>query len=113
MLFALQYIAAAENNSKISYRTPQEEHRAQCSSRRIKSKQGIPDTSAKFGPPDKNEHFTSPLDSDDDFDLPPPSKKVKEGEEDRRDVEVLYSDGVWYKGWLSSFLLKHPFLTRK
>ena len=65
--------------------------------------EGVPDTSAKFGPPDKNEHFASSLDSDDDFDLPPLSKKVKEGEKDRRDVEVLYSDGFWYKGWLSSF----------
>ena len=76
-MFAQQYIAAAENDSNISYRTPQEEHWAQCSSRRIKRKQGVPDTSAKFGPPDKSEHFASPLDSDDDFDLPPLSKKVR------------------------------------
>lgn len=57
----------------------------------------------KFGLPDKNEHFTTPLDSDDDFELPPPPKKVNKDREKRRDVEVLYSDGVWYKGWLSSF----------
>ena len=30
-------------------------------------------------------------------------KKLKEDGEKRRDVEVLYSDGTWYKGWLSSF----------
>ena len=105
-MFALQYIAAAENGSKISYRTSQEENRrSQCSSKRIKGKQGVTDKSAKFGPPDKNEHFTTPLlDSDDDFKSPPPSKKVKEDDgEKRKAVEVLYSDGIWYKGWLSSF----------
>ena len=105
-MFALQYIAAAENGSKISYRTSQEENRrSQCSSKRIKGKQGVTDKSAKFGPPDKNEHFTTPLlDSDDDFESPPPSKKVKEDDgEKRKVVEVLYSDGIWYKGWLSSF----------
>ena len=45
-------------------------------------------------------------------------KKVKEGEKDRRDVEVLYSDRVWYKGWLSSFVTgfaktRHVAKTRK
>ena len=89
-MFALQYI---ENGSKISYRTSQEENcRSQCSSKRIKGKQGVTDKSAKFGPPDKNEHFITP------------SKKVKEDDgEKRKVVEVSYSDGIWYKGWLSSF----------
>ena len=66
-------------------------------SKRIKGKQGVTDKSAKFGPPDKNEHFTTPLlDSDDNFESPPPSKKVKENDgEKRKVVEVLYSDGIW------------------
>ena len=90
----------------------------------------VTDKGAKYGPPDKSEHFTTPLNSNDDFELPPP-KKVKEDVEKRRDIEVMYSDGVWYKGWLSSFnfntgirsglsnfmtmmkLLKYPFRTRK
>lgn len=47
--------------------------------------------------------MVTPLDSDDDFDSPPSYKKTKMDEEHRKDVEILYSDAVWYKGWLSSY----------
>ena len=47
--------------------------------------------------PEKSEHFSNPAESDDDFELSPPSKKTKEDSyEKRRDVEVLYANGVWY-----------------
>jgi hypothetical protein len=106
-MFALQYVAAAENGSKISYRTPQEEdRRSQCSSKRIKGKQSITDKSAKFGPLDKNEHFITLPDSDDDFELPPPPKKVKEDGEKRRDVEFCIPMEFGKKGgYISSFNL--------
>ena len=59
---------------------------SQCSSKRIKGKQGVTDKSAKFGPPEKNEHITTPLlDSDDDFELPPPSKEVKEDDGEKKE----------------------------
>ena len=68
-MFALQYVAAAENGSKISYRNPQEDCRSQYSSK-IKGKQSITDKSEKFGPLDKNEHFIILPDSDDEFEFP-------------------------------------------
>ena len=63
------------------------------------------------GPPEKNEYFTTSLLRDSDFELPPPSKEMKENDGERRKVvEVLYSDGIWYKGWLSSFQVGCPVL---
>ena len=60
---------------------------------------------AKFGPPDKSEHFSNPAENDADFELSLPSKKTKEDSyEKRRGVEALYANGVWYKSWLSSLL---------
>lgn len=95
-LFALQYIAAV-SGTKITYRSPMdEEQRSQASIKR-KRQNKIVDKSASYGPPDKSEHF---LGSDDDFDdLPKPkkSKVVQENKKessDRKEVEVLYSDGI-------------------
>lgn len=96
-MFALQYVAAAENGSKISYRTPQEEdRRSQCSSKRIKGKQSITDKSAKFGPPDKNEHYITLPDSDDDFELHAPSyqESNRGWRENKR-----HSSGQWRWFW--------------
>ena len=94
-MFALQYLAASEISSKISYRSAQEDERRGQSSLQNKQKQKNTDASANFGPPDKNEHFQ-----------PPQSKKIKKSGnivQEGKNVEVLYSDGLWYKGWLSSF----------
>ena len=82
-LFALQYIAA-ENRSKITYRSPIDEGQR---TRQHK----IVDNKASYGPPDKSEHFA--VSDDDDFDAATTSKEV----------EVLYSDGVWYRGWLGDY----------
>ena len=66
-----------------------------------------------LGPPDKAQHFTN-----DEF-IPPPkrsrkgkervaksvpkSKKNVENPNERKNVEVYYDDGKWYRGWLDSF----------
>ena len=53
------------------------------------------DANANFGPPDKNEQFQPPQSKM----AKKPGNIVQEG----KNVEVLYSDGLWYKGWLSSY----------
>ena len=76
-----------------------------------KQQKNVYDKNASFGPPDKRQHF-----DDTDSEELPRSKRRKvdeDGEEDnessdtpcsnRREVEVLYADGIWYRGWLSSY----------
>ena len=63
-LFALQYIAA-ENGSKITYRSPIDEGQRAQASIKGKRQHKIVDNKASYGPPDKSEHFAV---SDDDFD---------------------------------------------
>ena len=66
------------------------------------------DQNAEFGPPDKREHFMD-VTGTSDSESPPPKKKSKNSKnneptiEKRRDVEVLYDNNIWYRGWLSSF----------
>ena len=60
------------------------------------------DSECSFGPPDKKQHFNLV-----------PGKKGKKSKgnskvddkkdkpDDAKEVEVLYADGKWYKGWLS------------
>lgn len=39
----------------------------------------------------------------------PPSSKKKKVDGDggvKKEVEVLYADGVWYRGWLSSYIFE-------
>ena len=105
-MFALQYIAS-ENGSKITYRSPlDEEQRSQVAVKRKRQEKNS-DKNACFGPPDKHQHFTN--NDDDDFEKPSSSKRRKtncstnKNNINRREVEVLYADGVWYKGWLSSY----------
>ena len=104
-LFALQYIAAV-SETKITYRSPMdEEQRSQASIKR-KCQNKIADKNVSYGPPDKSEHF---LGSDDDFDdlsKPEKSKVAQENKKessDKKEVEVLYSDGIWYRGWLGEY----------
>ena len=74
---------------------------------RRKQQKNVCDKSASFGPPDKHQHF----DGNDSVELQPRSKRRKVDEDDnednegsntppsnRREVEVLYSDGIWYRG---------------
>ena len=96
-VFALQYIAS-EGGSKISYRgVRDEEHRSKAAVKR-KRCVSVTDKSASFGPPDKIQHFDG---------ISHPSGKISKvdgkNEGEKKDVEVLYSDGVWYRGWLSSY----------
>ena len=91
-MFALQYLAASEISSKISYCSSQEDEHCEQSSLQNKQKRKNTDASANFGPPDKNEHFQ-----------PPQSKKAKKSGnivQEGKNVEVLYSYGLWHKGWL-------------
>ena len=105
-MFALQYIAS-ENGSKITYRSPlDEEQRSQVAVKRKRQEKNS-DKNACFGPPDKRQYFTN--NDDDNFEKPSSSKRRKtncstnKNNINRREVEVLYADGVWYKGWLSSY----------
>ena len=60
-----------------------------------KVSQNICNKNALFGPPDKCQHY--------DGNSTPTSKRKKTDKSgcDRREVEALYADGVWYRGWLS------------
>ena len=59
----------------------------------------IVDNKASYGPPDKSEHFAvmqsvhscRGVHNDDDFDAATT----------RKEVEVIYSDGVWYRGCMA------------
>ena len=76
-IFTLQYIAAAENGAKISYRSSQEEkHREDSSQRGRKRQECDRDIHAQFGPPDKCEHFSSHVEESDDF-QPLKKKKIR------------------------------------
>ena len=104
--------SAKSNGHKLSlyYRSPiDEKQRSQAAVRRKKQKD-VHDKSASYGPPGKYQHF-----EDTDFEeLRPRNKRKKvdmDGDEDnegsktppskRQEVEVLYADGMWYRGWLS------------
>ena len=106
-MFALQYIAA-EDGSKITYRSPvDEEQRSQAAVHMRRKKQDVCDKNASYisyGPPDKRQHF-----EDTDIEETRPrnkSRKVdKYSDEDsegtkmppsNQQVEVLYADGMWY-----------------
>ena len=94
--FALQYIAA-EGGSKITYRdTLDEKQRSQAAIKRKRPKT-VYDKNASFGPPDKCQHF------DGNSLLNSKKTKIDENGCEKREVEVLYGDGVWYRGWLSSY----------
>ena len=97
-MFALQYLAASEISSKISYRSSQEDECRGQSSLQNKQKRKNTDASANFGPPDKNEHFQ-----------PPQSKKIKKSGnivQEGKNVEVLYSDGYDIKVGYLPLILK-------
>ena len=86
--------------SKITYRdTLDEKQRSQAAIKRKRPKT-VYDKNASFGPRDKCQHF--------DGNSLPNSKRTKIDENgcEKREVEVLYADGVWYRGWLSSYNLK-------
>jgi len=117
-VFAVQHLVAKER-SKISYRdTSEEARRAQTAARAEarKKKHSLSDRDSEYGPPDKAQHFCE----DDDFSpLPktkPVHKKSQKGKKlvtksspkpknpgGRKNGEVLYDDGKWYRGWLDSF----------
>ena len=93
-VFALQYIAT-EGGSKITYRgSLDEKQRSQAA---IKQKRPKMVCDIKIGPPDKCQHF--------DGNSLPSSKRTKIDEDgcEKREVEVLYADGLWHWGWLSSY----------
>ena len=89
--FALQYIAA-EGGSKITYRdTLDEKQRSQAAIKRKRPKT-VYDKNASFGPLDKCQHF--------DENSLPNSKRTKIDENgcEKREVEVLYADGILVSG---------------
>ena len=55
------------------------------------------DKNASFSPPDKCQHF------DGNSLLSSKRSKMDEDGCEKREVEVLYADGLWYRGWLSSY----------
>ena len=92
-VFVLKYIASG---SKMSYRgVRDEEQRSQAAVKRKRSI-NVNDKNASFGPPDKNQHFDGCV-------HPRKKSKIDRNESEKKDVEVLYDDGVWYRGWLSSY----------
>ena len=76
-----------------------EEQRSQAAIKR-KRHSKIVDKDASYGPPDKSEHF---IGSDEDLPNPKRNQIGQQCNKDRKEVEVLYSDGVWYRGWLDEY----------
>ena len=69
-----------------------------------KRPQKILDKKASYGPPDKSEHFLGRR-----FRWFAQTKERKVDQQStnkssaKKEVEVLYSDGVWYRGWLGDY----------
>ena len=107
-IFALQYIAA-DGSSKITYRSDaSEEQRLKAACKRKARQFASSDKTASLGPPDKKQHFETKS-------QPPKKAKCKQdsktrkcveldlGNGEKHEVEVCYNDGMWYRGWLSTF----------
>ena len=83
-----------------------EEQRMKAACKRRARQVAIKDSTASLGPPDKKQHFDS---SQVKKIMQTKSKLVNKGgkieidNEGRHEFEVRYQDGVWYKGWLSTF----------
>jgi len=120
-MFVLQYIAATDG-LKISYRSSADLAQRSASALKRKATQAIiKDTDCSFGPPDKKQHFVAKTKKPNEkakssvaTNAKDPAQrsgtgKLKESvaddviDEQRKEVEVLYADGKWYRGWLSSF----------
>ena len=98
-MFALQYIAA-NDGIKVSYRSPlDEQQRSNAAIKRKLRSRISQDNESLLGPPDKKQHFNGGHQK----------KKYNDKTQDKeltvskKEVEVLYDNGIWYKGWLSSF----------
>jgi len=108
-VFALQYIAA-DGGFKTTYRSDvSEEQRMKAACKRRARQYASNDSTASLGPPDKKQHFETTKSQ--------PAKKAQRKQDSKtgkgveldldngrkHDVEVRYNDGVWYRGWLSTF----------
>ena len=100
-MFALQYITATDG-LKTSYRSAADQTQRSNSALKRKARQEVvKDNECSFGPPDKKQHFSSVKGKNGKNGKG--KSKLDEKKEGSKEVEVLYADGNWYKGWLSSF----------